>query len=206
MWFLASPKQEEKKSPQGKQTPSQGQDKHPKMRKRRGFLERWEDITYILDIQLHLHLSLFFAFFLIVSDISLSLFSLYITTSVLLQSLSSELTGLCMIQDLDHFYSDWFHPLSITLCLFLMDLFFFLPRVMFACSVCKFRSFYKEEMETHLESRFHKDHFKFLSGQLSKPTTDFLQVTEVCQTSHLDTLTCSRCMKGFVSSQIAHSH
>ncbi|CAK6972975.1 A-kinase anchor protein 8-like isoform X2 [Scomber scombrus] len=51
----------------------------------------------------------------------------------------------------------------------------FLERVMFACSVCKFRSFYKEEMEAHLESRFHKDHFKFLSGQLSKPTTDFLQ-------------------------------
>lgn len=48
---------------------------------------------------------------------------------------------------------------------------------MFACSVCKFRSFYKNEMEAHLESRFHKDHFKFLSGQLSKPTTDFLQVT-----------------------------
>lgn len=47
---------------------------------------------------------------------------------------------------------------------------------MFACSVCKFRSFYKEEMEVHLDSRFHKDHFKFLSGQLSKPTTDFLQV------------------------------
>ncbi|XP_069386144.1 A-kinase anchor protein 8-like isoform X2 [Paralichthys olivaceus] len=83
----ASPKQEEKKKPQGKQTPVQGQDKHPKMRKRRGFLER----------------------------------------------------------------------------------------VMFACSVCKFRSFYKDEMETHLDSRFHKDHFKFLSGQLSKPTTDFLQ-------------------------------
>ncbi|XP_034440121.1 A-kinase anchor protein 8-like isoform X6 [Hippoglossus hippoglossus] len=83
----ASPKQEEKKKQQGKQSPVQGQDKHPKMRKRRGFLER----------------------------------------------------------------------------------------VMFACSVCKFRSFYKEEMETHLDSRFHKDHFKFLSGQLSKPTTDFLQ-------------------------------
>uniref|UniRef100_A0AAQ6ITU5 C2H2 AKAP95-type domain-containing protein n=1 Tax=Anabas testudineus TaxID=64144 RepID=A0AAQ6ITU5_ANATE len=83
----AAAKQEEKKQPQGKQTPAQGQDKHPKMRKRKGFLER----------------------------------------------------------------------------------------VMFACSVCKFRSFYKEEMETHLESRFHKDHFKFLSSQLSKPTTDFLQ-------------------------------
>ncbi|XP_074553672.1 A-kinase anchor protein 8-like [Halichoeres trimaculatus] len=83
----AQVKQEEKKSPQGKQQSTPGQEKHPKMRKRRGFLER----------------------------------------------------------------------------------------VMFACSVCKFRSFYKEEMETHLESRFHKDSFKFLSSQLSKPTTDFLQ-------------------------------
>ncbi|XP_004066110.1 A-kinase anchor protein 8-like isoform X3 [Oryzias latipes] len=51
----------------------------------------------------------------------------------------------------------------------------FLERVMFACSVCKFRSFYKADMEVHLESRFHKEHFKFLSSQLSKPTTDFLQ-------------------------------
>lgn len=50
---------------------------------------------------------------------------------------------------------------------------------MFACSVCKFRSFYKDDMEAHLESRFHKDHFKFLSGQLSKPTSEFLQVTAV---------------------------
>ncbi|XP_057699003.1 A-kinase anchor protein 8-like [Corythoichthys intestinalis] len=51
----------------------------------------------------------------------------------------------------------------------------FQERVMFACSICKFRTFYKEDMERHLESRFHKEHFKFLSGQLSKPTTDFLQ-------------------------------
>uniref|UniRef100_A0A3B4B0V9 C2H2 AKAP95-type domain-containing protein n=1 Tax=Periophthalmus magnuspinnatus TaxID=409849 RepID=A0A3B4B0V9_9GOBI len=48
-------------------------------------------------------------------------------------------------------------------------------QVMFTCSVCKFRSFYKEDMEAHLTSRFHKDHFKFLQSQLSKPTTDFLQ-------------------------------
>ncbi|XP_077053761.1 A-kinase anchor protein 8-like isoform X1 [Siphateles boraxobius] len=48
-------------------------------------------------------------------------------------------------------------------------------RVTFACSVCKFRSFYSEDMDAHLESKFHKDHFKFLSNQLSKPTTDFLQ-------------------------------
>ncbi|XP_056265816.1 A-kinase anchor protein 8-like isoform X2 [Pseudoliparis swirei] len=83
--------QEDKRSPQDKRTPPQSQDKHPKMRKRRGFLER---------------------------------------------------CGLL---------------------------------VMFACSVCKFRSFYKDEMEVHLESRFHKDHFKFLCGQLTTPTTDFLQ-------------------------------
>ncbi|XP_058619920.1 A-kinase anchor protein 8-like [Onychostoma macrolepis] len=48
-------------------------------------------------------------------------------------------------------------------------------RMTFACSVCKFRSFYSEDMAAHLESKFHKDHFKFLSNQLSKPTTDFLQ-------------------------------
>ncbi|KAL4648752.1 A-kinase anchor protein 8-like [Arapaima gigas] len=51
----------------------------------------------------------------------------------------------------------------------------FLERVTFACSICKFRSFYKEEMTMHMESRFHKEHFKFLSSQISKPTTDFLQ-------------------------------
>lgn len=42
---LASPTQEEKKSPLVKQTPVQGQDKHPKMRKRRGFLERYTDMV-----------------------------------------------------------------------------------------------------------------------------------------------------------------
>ncbi|XP_072514018.1 A-kinase anchor protein 8-like isoform X2 [Salminus brasiliensis] len=51
----------------------------------------------------------------------------------------------------------------------------FFERLTFACSICKFRSFYSEDMEAHLESKFHKDHFKFLSNQLSKPTTDFLQ-------------------------------
>ncbi|XP_056135914.1 A-kinase anchor protein 8-like [Lampris incognitus] len=85
-----------KKSPQAKQTQAQGQDKHTKPRKRRGFLERSGGKQN-------------------------------------------------------------------------------LQRVTYACSVCKFRSFYREDMTAHLESRFHKDHFKFLSGQLSKPTTDFLQ-------------------------------
>ncbi|XP_076839603.1 uncharacterized protein LOC143484641 isoform X3 [Brachyhypopomus gauderio] len=48
-------------------------------------------------------------------------------------------------------------------------------RISFACSICKFRSFYSEDMEAHLESKFHKDHFRFLSTELSKPTMDFLQ-------------------------------
>ncbi|KAJ8264169.1 hypothetical protein GJAV_G00145990 [Gymnothorax javanicus] len=51
----------------------------------------------------------------------------------------------------------------------------FQERVVFACSVCKFRSLYSDEMTAHMESRFHKDHFRFLSSQLSKPTVDFLQ-------------------------------
>ncbi|XP_066516459.1 A-kinase anchor protein 8-like [Hoplias malabaricus] len=48
-------------------------------------------------------------------------------------------------------------------------------RLTFACSICKFRSYYREDMAIHLESKFHKDHIRFLSNQLSKPTTDFLQ-------------------------------
>ncbi|XP_035391053.1 A-kinase anchor protein 8-like isoform X1 [Electrophorus electricus] len=48
-------------------------------------------------------------------------------------------------------------------------------RISFACSICKFRSFYSEDMVKHLESKFHKDHFKFLSNELSKHTMDFLQ-------------------------------
>ncbi|XP_017313113.2 A-kinase anchor protein 8 isoform X2 [Ictalurus punctatus] len=48
-------------------------------------------------------------------------------------------------------------------------------RIAFVCSVCKFHSFYKKNMEAHLESKFHKDHFQFLSEHLSEPTVDFLQ-------------------------------
>ncbi|KAM8843602.1 A-kinase anchor protein 8-like isoform 1-T1 [Synchiropus picturatus] len=51
----------------------------------------------------------------------------------------------------------------------------FLDRMTYACSLCKFRSFYKDEMEAHLQSRFHKEHFRYLASQLSKPTTDFLE-------------------------------
>ncbi|KAL7851931.1 hypothetical protein SRHO_G00177160 [Serrasalmus rhombeus] len=48
-------------------------------------------------------------------------------------------------------------------------------RISFVCSVCKFRSFYSEDMAAHLESKFHKDIFKFLASRLSKRTMDFLQ-------------------------------
>ncbi|XP_058237008.1 uncharacterized protein LOC131347125 isoform X3 [Hemibagrus wyckioides] len=48
-------------------------------------------------------------------------------------------------------------------------------RLAFICSVCKFRSFYRKNMTAHLQSQFHKDHFKFLSEHLPKATVDFLQ-------------------------------
>ncbi|XP_028679320.1 A-kinase anchor protein 8-like isoform X1 [Erpetoichthys calabaricus] len=50
-----------------------------------------------------------------------------------------------------------------------------IERVQFTCSICRFRSFYDDEMKNHLESKFHKEHFKFLTTKLSKPTADFLQ-------------------------------
>ncbi|RXM95683.1 A-kinase anchor protein 8-like [Acipenser ruthenus] len=55
-----------------------------------------------------------------------------------------------------------------------------IERVQYACSVCKFRSYYDEDMKSHLESKFHKDHFKFLATKLSSPTAAFLQATVVC--------------------------
>ncbi|XP_060716789.1 A-kinase anchor protein 8-like isoform X3 [Tachysurus vachellii] len=48
-------------------------------------------------------------------------------------------------------------------------------RIAFVCSVCKFRSFYRRNMTVHLKSKFHKDHFKFLSDHLPEATMDFLQ-------------------------------
>lgn len=49
-------------------------------------------------------------------------------------------------------------------------------RLAFVCPVCNFRSFYKKNMATHLESKFHRDHFGFLSEHLTGPVVDFLQV------------------------------
>ncbi|XP_075404543.1 A-kinase anchor protein 8-like isoform X2 [Tenrec ecaudatus] len=48
-------------------------------------------------------------------------------------------------------------------------------RIQFVCSLCKYRTFYEDEMASHLDSKFHKEHFKFVGTKLPKQTADFLQ-------------------------------
>ncbi|XP_039215474.1 A-kinase anchor protein 8-like isoform X1 [Crotalus tigris] len=48
-------------------------------------------------------------------------------------------------------------------------------RIQFVCSLCKYRTFYEDEMTNHLESKFHKEHFTFVGTKLPKQTADFLQ-------------------------------
>ncbi|XP_044903416.1 A-kinase anchor protein 8-like isoform X6 [Felis catus] len=48
-------------------------------------------------------------------------------------------------------------------------------RIQFVCSLCKYRTFYEEEMASHLDSKFHKEHFKYVGTKLPKQTADFLQ-------------------------------
>ncbi|XP_036271840.1 A-kinase anchor protein 8-like isoform X3 [Pipistrellus kuhlii] len=48
-------------------------------------------------------------------------------------------------------------------------------RIQFVCSLCKYRTFYEDEMASHLDSKFHKEHFKFIGTKLPKQTADFLQ-------------------------------
>ncbi|XP_044527476.1 A-kinase anchor protein 8-like isoform X2 [Gracilinanus agilis] len=48
-------------------------------------------------------------------------------------------------------------------------------RIQFVCSLCKYRTFYDDEMTSHLDSKFHKEHFKFVGTKLPKQTADFLQ-------------------------------
>ncbi|NXJ86671.1 AKP8L protein, partial [Trogon melanurus] len=50
-------------------------------------------------------------------------------------------------------------------------------RIQFVCSLCKYRTFYDDEMSSHLESRFHKEHFKFVGTKLPQQTADFLQAS-----------------------------
>ncbi|GCB82258.1 hypothetical protein scyTo_0023208, partial [Scyliorhinus torazame] len=47
-------------------------------------------------------------------------------------------------------------------------------RIMYACSVCKFRTFDDDEIFPHLESKFHKENFKFIGTKLPKQTAEFL--------------------------------
>ncbi|KAF3829333.1 hypothetical protein GH733_003597 [Mirounga leonina] len=48
-------------------------------------------------------------------------------------------------------------------------------RIQFACSVCKFRSFEDEEIQKHLQSKFHKETLRFISTKLPDKTVEFLQ-------------------------------
>ncbi|KAM6168571.1 A-kinase anchor protein 8 [Erethizon dorsatum] len=48
-------------------------------------------------------------------------------------------------------------------------------RIQFACSVCKFRSFEDEEIQQHLQSKFHKETLRFISTKLPDKTVEFLQ-------------------------------
>ncbi|KAK2497020.1 hypothetical protein MC885_017021 [Smutsia gigantea] len=48
-------------------------------------------------------------------------------------------------------------------------------RIQFACSVCKFRSFEDEEIQKHLQSKFHKETLRFISTKLPDKTVAFLQ-------------------------------
>ncbi|XP_050625517.1 A-kinase anchor protein 8-like isoform X2 [Macaca thibetana thibetana] len=48
-------------------------------------------------------------------------------------------------------------------------------RIQFVCSLCKYRTFYEDEMTSHLDSKFHKEHFKYVGTKLPKQTADFLQ-------------------------------
>ncbi|OCT90279.1 A-kinase anchor protein 8-like isoform X1 [Xenopus laevis] len=48
-------------------------------------------------------------------------------------------------------------------------------RIQFICSLCKFRTFYEEEMSTHLQSDFHREHFRYIGGRLPKQQADFLE-------------------------------
>ncbi|XP_042639187.1 A-kinase anchor protein 8 [Orycteropus afer afer] len=48
-------------------------------------------------------------------------------------------------------------------------------RIQFACSVCKFRSFEDEEIQKHLQSKFHKETLRFIGTKLPDRTVEFLQ-------------------------------
>uniref|UniRef100_A0A4W3I8S8 C2H2 AKAP95-type domain-containing protein n=1 Tax=Callorhinchus milii TaxID=7868 RepID=A0A4W3I8S8_CALMI len=63
---------------------------------------------------------------------------------------------------------------ALFFCFFRTDYAFCYSRIMYVCSVCKFRTFEDEEIFPHLESKFHKENFKFIATKLPKETVDFL--------------------------------
>ncbi|XP_064557267.1 A-kinase anchor protein 8-like, partial [Zonotrichia leucophrys gambelii] len=48
-------------------------------------------------------------------------------------------------------------------------------RIQFVCSLCKFRTFFEDEIRQHLESKFHQEHFRFVGARLPARTAQFLQ-------------------------------
>nr|XP_033781089.1 A-kinase anchor protein 8-like isoform X2 [Geotrypetes seraphini] len=50
-----------------------------------------------------------------------------------------------------------------------------MEKIRFVCSLCKYRTFYDDQMKNHLDSVFHKEHFKFVGSKLPQKTADFLQ-------------------------------
>ncbi|XP_062367807.1 A-kinase anchor protein 8 isoform X6 [Cinclus cinclus] len=50
-----------------------------------------------------------------------------------------------------------------------------MDRIQFACSVCKFRSLEEEEIQRHLQSKFHRDTLRYIGTKLPDKTVQFLQ-------------------------------
>lgn len=65
-------------------------------------------------------------------------------------------------------------------------------RIQFACSVCKFRSFEEEEIQKHLQSKFHKETLRYIGTKLPDKTVEFLQVR--AQPSAGASLRCPLCI------------
>ncbi|XP_056426810.1 A-kinase anchor protein 8-like [Hyla sarda] len=48
-------------------------------------------------------------------------------------------------------------------------------RIQFSCDPCQFRTFYEEEWNMHMQTRFHKEHFERISSKLAKKEADFVE-------------------------------
>ncbi|XP_069801541.1 A-kinase anchor protein 8-like isoform X2 [Dendropsophus ebraccatus] len=50
--------------------------------------------------------------------------------------------------------------------------------IQYYCRTCEFRSFYEEEYNLHIQSRFHKEHFQYLKEKLPRIGVDYLQTLQ----------------------------